>query len=288
MSKGFITIGIDTDKDRIRYCYGLAVSIKISDNDAQICLVVDKNKADEVPQEYLHVFDYIVELPFGNTAYKDGFHGMNLWQLYHCTPFDETIYIDGDTLLHNVTLGDLWEQLSLNNMSVPYTARTYRNLPTTRAEFEFEHTYELPQLYYNIMYWKQETQEAIEWFKMADPIMQNWRAVYSQFFQDKKPDTFDKNILCNITTHCVDIEDQIKIQMANHYNLKMKSAGIWGEDFPDDWTETLNYWVSDKGKIQIENSIISSGIIHYSDEKFLTDHCLDVFTTNLTENQIRI
>ena len=76
--------------------------------------------------------------------------------------------------------------------------------------------------------------------------------------------------------------------MANHYNLKMKSAGIWGEDFPDNWTEALNYWVSNKGKIQIENSIISSGIIHYSDENFLTDHCLDVFTTNLTENQIRI
>ena len=288
MNKGFITIGIDTDKDKIRYCYALAVSIKLSDKDAQVCLVVDKDKAEEVPKNYLHAFDYIVELPFGNTAFKDGFHGMNLWQLYHCTPFDETIYVDGDTLLHDVVIEDLWEQMSLNNMAVPSSASTYRKVPTTGAEFEIEDTYNLPKLYYNLMYWKQDTTEAIEWFKMADPILQNWREVYNQFFQDKKPDTFNKNILCNVATHCVDLEDQIKIKMINHYNLKMKSAGIWGEDLPDDWTDALNCWVSDKGKIQIENSIISSGIIHYSDEKFLTDHCLDVFTTNFIENQEKI
>ena len=45
----------------------------------------------------------------------------------------------------------------------------------------------------------------------------------------------------------------------------------------------LNYWVTDKAKLQIENSIIGSGIIHYSDETFLTDEIMDVFRTNLTQ-----
>ena len=51
MSKGFITLGINTDKDRIFHCYGLACSIKHSDPDSKICLVVDKGKVDFVKKE---------------------------------------------------------------------------------------------------------------------------------------------------------------------------------------------------------------------------------------------
>ena len=98
-SKGFITIGIDTDLDNVKYSYALALSIKSCDPKAEVCLVVDKNKADLVNKKYLHAFDYITELPFGNTAHKDGFHGVNFWQLLQCTPFDETIYLDYDTIM---------------------------------------------------------------------------------------------------------------------------------------------------------------------------------------------
>ena len=48
------------------------------------------------------------------------------------------------------------------------------------------------------------------------------------------------------------------------------------EEVPRNWTDMLNYWVTDNQKIQIENSINSSGIIHYSDETFLTDEVIDV------------
>ena len=41
---------------------------------------------------YEDVFDYMIELPYGNSAHKDGFHGMNIWQVFHCTPYKETIY----------------------------------------------------------------------------------------------------------------------------------------------------------------------------------------------------
>ena len=91
--RGYITLGIDTDQDNIRYCYALACSIKICEPDASITLVVDKNQLEYVPKKYNHVFDYMVELPFGNSAHIDGFHGMNLWQVYHATPYEETIYV---------------------------------------------------------------------------------------------------------------------------------------------------------------------------------------------------
>ena len=60
MSRGFITLGIDTEKDRIYHSYALANSIKHSDPDSQTCLVVDKGKSDLVPKDYLSIFDYIL------------------------------------------------------------------------------------------------------------------------------------------------------------------------------------------------------------------------------------
>ena len=53
-SKGFITIGIDTDVDNVKYSYALALSIKQCDPEAEVCLVVDANKADLVNKKYLH------------------------------------------------------------------------------------------------------------------------------------------------------------------------------------------------------------------------------------------
>ena len=43
--RGFITLGINSEQDNVRYCYGLACSIK-SDPDASVTLVVDKDKLE--------------------------------------------------------------------------------------------------------------------------------------------------------------------------------------------------------------------------------------------------
>tara|TARA_B100000941_G_scaffold249937_1_gene195992 strand:+ start:255 stop:1103 length:849 start_codon:yes stop_codon:yes gene_type:complete len=282
MSKGFITLGIDTEKDRIFHSYALAYSIKHSDPKSQTCLVVDKGKSDLVPKDYLEIFDYIVELPFGNSAHVDGFHGMNIWQMFHCSPFDETIYVDSDTLLHNIDIDLLWDTLSSKgDFAVPQNALSYRNYSIDNTHrFEFESLYNLPKFFNNMIYWKKDAQLSLEWFKMADPIMQNWRSAYNRFFTDKKPTTFDKNILCNLVTHCLDVQNEIGVLVGNHFDLHADCQGVWTEDLPKEWTEMLNYWISANGKIQIENHIITSGIIHYCDENFLTDEVIDVYRSS--------
>jgi hypothetical protein len=276
MSRGFITIGIDTEDDRIKYSYALALSIKQCDPDSEFCLVVDKDASDKVPEKYHHAFDYIVELPFGNTAYKDGFHGMNLWQLLHCSPFEETIYVDSDTMFKNINIETLWDQFETYDLAISSIARTYRDYLTNKVyRFEIEMHYELPQLYNNLIYFKRDSQLAIEWFKMADPVFQNWRQVYQTMFKEKKPLTFDKNLLANITTHLCDIENLVSCPINNLYDFHNLSQRHWGEDIPENWTDMLNYWYTDQHKLMIENSVVNSGIIHYQDENFLTEDIID-------------
>lgn len=283
--RGYVTLGINTDEDKIRYCYALACSIKLCDPDASVTLIVDKGKAGNVQSYYNHAFDYMVELPHGNSAYKDGFHGMNLWQVYYCTPYDETIYVDYDTLFVNVDTENLWNVMSQNDISVPVNALSYRNYPSPKMwRFEFEIQYNLPQYFYNLIYFKKD-KIAGQWFKMADPIMQNWRDVYNIQFNDKKPDFFQKNLLGNVVTHFMDMDSEIGVILNNHYDLHSASHGVFPnpEEIPTNWTDMLNYWVTTNRKIQIENSIINSGIIHYSDETFLTDEIIDVFRTSITK-----
>lgn len=277
MSRGFITIGIDTDADQVQYNYSLALSIKACDPTAEVCLVVDKEKSDTVPTKYHHAFDYITELPFGNTGYDDGFHGSNFWQLQAASPFEENIYLDNDIIFNKVDIGLLWDSFANYDVAVPNTAFSYRNFPCSKQNlFEIEETYDLPKLYNNIFYFKRDSELAIEWFKMADPVFQNWREVYKVLFADKKPTSFNKNILCNIVHHFLDVAINVTTTVNNFYDLDLRSQNVWGAEIPVNWTEMLNYWYTSEGRLIIENSAINSGIIHYRDRKFLNKEVTDV------------
>jgi hypothetical protein len=281
MTQGFVTLGIDTDADQIRYSYALALSIKQCDPTAEVCLIVDKDKSDLVPSKYFNAFDYITELPFGNTGYNDGFHASNIWQLQHCTPFDETIYVDSDSIFKNVDVELLWDQFKNYGFAMSSFARSYRNIPVYKNSiFDIEITYNLPQLYSNLIYFDRGSNVSIEWFKMADPVFQNWRDVYRNIFKEKKPETFNKNILCNVVTHLLDVENEVKLKINNLYDLDNKSQSYWSNDVPNNWTEMLNYWYTQKQHLIIENSSISGGIIHYRDRKFLTEEILNVIKAN--------
>ena len=277
MSRGFVCIGIDTDKDKVKYAYALALSIKKCDPTAEFCLIVDKDKTSDVPKKYYKAFDYITELPYGNTGYKDGFHGSNFWQVIHCSPFEETIVLDYDVIFNKVDIGLLWSVFADYDLAFPRIAKTYRNINCNKHPlFEIEKLYNLPELYSSMVYFKRSSPIALEWFKLADPIFQNWREVYTAIFKDKKPTTFNKNVLVNTITSFLDIENQVSVDLNNFYDLDIHCQWLWHHDIPPNWTQMFNSWYTADQQLIIENSSISGGIIHYKDEMFLTEEILNV------------
>ena len=116
---------------------------------------------------------------------------------------------------------------------------------------------------------------------MADAVLQNWREIYSSLMSDKKPPRFSKNILCNIVTHLLDVESNLKVVNNDFYDLHTTSQWLWNNDVPDEWTEVLNYWFPENKKLIIENSIISSGIVHYRDLNFITEEILNEYRTQI-------
>lgn len=285
-NRGFVTLGIDTEKDQIQYSYLLACSIKICDPSAEFCLIVDKDKSDFVPKKYHHVFDYIVELPYGNTGWKDGFHGSNLWQVRNASPFDETIYLDSDTIFMNVDIPLLWDSLAGYDIAFLNNSKTFRNQDFDKKNtFEIENHYDYPKFFSNFMYFKNDSPIAIEWFKMADPVFQNWREVYNTMFKEIKPNSFDKTLLVNTVINLLDIKDEISIDMPYFYDLENRGQHFWNKDIPYNWTDMLNHWFNIKRQLLIETHAISSGIIHYRDEKFATKDLISEFSDYISENK---
>lgn len=290
MSRGFVIIGINTDVDKLKYAEAAALSIKTCDPEASICIVYDgaNSETEASLGKYETAFDYAVELPFGNSGHLDGFHGANIWQLHHLTPYDETIYVDYDTIFVNIDIDLLWDTFAPYELAMSNRAQTYRNmLCNSKFQFEYEEAYNLPKLYNNLIYFKKEAPLAVDWFKMADPIFQNWRDTYNSVFKDKKPETFNKNVLCNIVTSMLDIENQIKVGLINLYDLDAKSQYLWNNDVSAKWTENLNYWFPKNNQLLIENSAITSGIVHYKDENFLTNEILNEYRTKVNINSRR-
>lgn len=291
MSKGFILLGINTDEDRIRYASLCAASIKTCDINAETCLVVDKgmsNWVENVKPEYLDPFDYIVELPYGNSAWRDGFHGMNIWQMPHCTPFEETIYVDYDTIFHNIDIDTLWQRFSGYEIAFTDFACNYRNRNFVRHRLmDMEFHYNLPKLFSNLIYFKKDSANSVQWFKMADPIMQNWRDVYKELLKEKRPDAFNKTLLCNLVTNLLAIESDVSITIPEMYDLHLYGQGLWHWEIPTNWTDMLNYWYTDDGKILIENHTLNNGIIHYRDENFITDEIYDGIINNFRDKKER-
>lgn len=282
-SRGFITLGIDSEVDQIKYSYALALSIKQCDPSAEVCLVIDEGKTDELKQEYKDTFDYVVELPYGNTGSIDGIHASNFWQMIHCTPFDETIYVDSDVLFNHVDIDLLWDTFADRDIAMPSTALTYRTTPLGKDhKFYLETHFGLPTNFGNMIYFKRKSKVALSWFKMADAVFQNWEELYAAKFSERSPEFFEKNFLINVITSMMDMNNDVQIDIPYYYDMYSKGQGFWDNSESIDWVNELNHWYTSDGTLIIENSSISKGIIHYRNRAFITEGIIDVIksTTN--------
>ena len=100
-----------------------------------------------------------------------------------------------------------------------------------------------------ILNYFKNSKSASDWFKMADPFYQNWRSVYDVYFKDKKPWSFNKNVMNNLITHSMDETENVSIVLNNFYDIDVWSSNLWNEDVSEEWTGLLNNWYKDNGEI---------------------------------------
>jgi hypothetical protein len=265
MTKGFIFLGIDDHNktDNIECAYMLNLSLKKADPSCETCVVV--HKFEHVPKRYEDSFDYIVELPFGRTDINHGNIYIDFWQIIHCTPFDENIFINTHSLAVD-NIDSLWDYALVDDI-VFGSARDFRGDYTRdTAKFKLQDHNEIIPFATDLIYFNKNP-KVQEFFKMADPMFKGWRDVYRETLKDYEGDDFDITLMANIVAQSLGEQ----YETATHFDytdLEINFCYDPDDDAPADWLDGLSVWITNNIDIKVNNHR-QTGIFHYGNPRVI-------------------
>jgi hypothetical protein len=108
-------------------------------------------------------------LPHGDLG---GFH--NDWQVYECSPYDETIKLEADMIIPR-NIDHWWDILSQKDIVVSSTIRNFMGeISDIRAYRKFIDDNSLPDVYNAITYFK-KSDTAKQFFEIVRDVFENWQ-----------------------------------------------------------------------------------------------------------------
>jgi hypothetical protein len=257
MSNGVCVLAQNNGKtDYVKQAYALALSILARAPDTNISIITN----DIIPVTYKDVFDQVISIPWGDLAIKSDWKIDNRWKVYHVTPYRNTVVFDADMLvLDNMSL--IWENIDpiifTNNVT------TYRNeLITNRYYRKTFDSNNLPNIYTG-MYKFSKCDDAHNFFKLLDTIMQNWKVFYQTYAPKDMQNWNSVDLSAAIALKILD--SNINNELAF---IHMKPRVQNWKHIPNNWTDVLPVDVGND-KLYI-NGYKQSGILHYVEDAFLT------------------
>jgi hypothetical protein len=267
MSKGIIVLAQNNSVDNyVDQACLLAMSLKIH-NTVPISLVTD----DNVPEEYVDLFDQIIPIPFGDKAKNSDWKIENRWKLYYCSPYKETIVMDTDMLvLQNI---DSWFDF-LSKYKMFFTSKVLNYRGTESNTFYYRKTFvhnNLPNLFSGLHYFKkcEFAQDFYHWMEM---VLNNWEAFYEQHLTAiSRPAHPSIDVCAAITARIMGCENDItnnNIDFFTFTHMKAHCQG-WNETHTSSsWQDQVNTYISKDGTLKIGN-YLQTGILHYTEKDFL-------------------
>jgi len=266
LTNNFTMLAQNSDFDYVRQACLAAMSIHATNKDVSICLITNES----VPTKYKHLFDHIVEIPWGDHAKDEDWKISNRWKIYHAIPYNETVVIDTDMLI----LEDIssWFDF-LRNYDLFYTSNVY----TYRGELVDDNyyrkafkTHNLPNLYSGF-HWFKKSDLAHEFYTWLEMITNNWEQFYKSAGTGKKfalrP---SMDVSAAIACKTMDIEHLItnnKVKNPTFTHMKPKIQG-WDVNFAYRWQDRVGVYFDSDMRLKIGNHQ-QSGIFHYTEKDFL-------------------
>ena len=235
--KGYI---IPATEQYIQCAETLAKSIRYWHPDVKICLLTDIDYHNSL-------FDFVKMLPWGNTG-----GWSNDWQVYHASPFHETVKLEADMVLSG-PVDHWWSHYRKFPVWISTGCKNqYNGISNTRHYRKLFDKNKLPDTYNAITYWR-VSREAQEFFKNVRVCFEHWNEVKTQM-QGARDEIANTDIIYalngeNYTTP--GYGPQI-------VHMKQDVLGTVTED----WSKEL-IWEIDEGVLRI-NGHNQTGLVHYN------------------------
>jgi len=264
--QGFVTFAQNTaDTDYLELAYVQALNIKATQTQNKYAVVVDAVTREKVNERHHRVFDYIIDLPVDNNDPASARKFANEWQVFHLTPFKETIKLESD-LLFTRSIDHWWTAFRLKNVCLSHGCKNYLALPSAVRRYrEFFDANRLPDVYNGLMYFRFSL-EAKQFFEVAQHIQMNWPYVRDSLKNciEDQPST---DVLYALTALMVGEETVTMPSMdfLNFVHLKPAINGV------EETVRVTDQMVTefDRGMIRI-NNVNQLQPVHYFEKDFVT------------------
>jgi hypothetical protein len=255
--RGYLIVADNTEAvDYIDCAVALARSIKLHTPNAKICLMTSHDVHNSI-------FDYIVELPFGDQAPNSTWKLKNDWQVFWASPFIQTIKIEADMIIPH-SIEHWWTMLEKRDVVISTGARNYLNEKSTvRTYRKIFDKNGLPDVYNAITYWRY-SQFAMEFFNTVKIIFNNWDEV-SKTIKGGDSDPGTTDVVYAIASKILGIENvtlPVNVTYPSIIHMKGRINFLSGEN----WTKEL-VWELNKSAIRI-NTVDQMYPFHYQIKNF--------------------
>jgi len=253
---GYLIVATNTDDvDYIDCAVACARSIRLHTPDAKICLLTtsDVKLVAHTVFDYIKLFPYPVnkENPFAND-----------WQIYHASPFRETIKIEADMIIPH-SIEHWFSMLRHKDVVLTLGARNYKNEKTNERHYrKIFDANNLPDVYNAITYWR-VSQTAHDFFALVKHLFDAWPDVQQQI-KLGSTDIGTTDLVYAIAARSMGVEKVTLPETSYPTLIHMK--GRINKLVGEDWTKECVYEF-DKSNIRI-NTIDQQYPFHYQVKEF--------------------
>lgn len=284
MSRGYIAIVQNNpETDYLRLAYGMALSIKATQKENNICICVDEQTKALLTDKHREVFDDIVDIPFGDPAEKQFWKIHNKWKYIYMSPYDETIILDTDQLFTG-SVDHWWGFLSTKDFWACTNVKTFRNEDATGDYYRKKFVeFELPNIYSNFTYFK-KTDTAFTIFKMVEMVMTGWDEFYEYHLKGVGQNWVSADVAYALALKLLDLVEETTdtsiTDMPTFVHMKSYIQNIDNSKIDSDWTKSIVADVNDDLSVYVGN-YKQTYPFHYVNKEFLTDTMIEQYERSL-------
>jgi hypothetical protein len=181
---GYLTfVQNNENTNYLRLAYACGLSLKATQQINKFAIVVDEATKKELLPEHFDVFDYVLDIPWGDDSEECTWKLKNEWKAWSVTPFKETIKIDCD-MIFTASI-DHWYNF-LRQQEVFITTKVLdvdNNIAKKRKYRKVFDQNNLPNTYSGFMYFRYG-QESMQLFKAMKWVYSNWDFVTTELLSN--------------------------------------------------------------------------------------------------------
>lgn len=278
LSKGFFTFAQNTNKvDYLKLAYLQALSIKHSQKQFNQ-YAVGITKGMQVPEKYLKVFDYVLEIPWEDDAQDSDWKLENEWKAVYMSPFEMTVKLDSDMLFFS-DMRHWWYLYSQLNLAPTLSVLDFRGNRGDDSRYRSEvKEFNLPNFYSGLFYFR-KCDDAFKLFDMVRTLYPIWDSqIRMHLYKDYLGKHASTDIAFALASKILGLVYPLKSPTFVH--MKKSIQDTQGFEISEIWTKSLKYHFDKEMRLYIEN-YRQTYPVHYYLKEFASDVLIRRYETIL-------